>query len=62
MAAPKTIRGLMGLLPNSAIEEVGDRRELVIYTGLSVGTYDYEADEWTDTPRGRLVPMPENLD
>ena len=62
MAAPKTIRGLMSLLPDAHIEEVGDRRELVIYTGWSIGTYDADEDRWTDTPHGRLVPMPEFLD
>lgn len=36
MRAPKTLKGLQGLLPDAAIEEVGDREELVIYTGLSV--------------------------
>lgn len=62
MRQPRTLRGLESLLPNAAIDEVGERRELVIYTGLSVATYDPDADEWTDTPRGRLVPMPEMLD
>jgi hypothetical protein len=62
MATPKTLRGLQGLLPNAAIEEVGERRELVIYTGLSVATYDADLDDWTETPRGRLAPMPEFLD
>lgn len=50
---------LAALLPDAAIEEVGDRRELVIYTGLSTATYDAEKDEWADSPE--LVPMPEFL-
>lgn len=62
MSPRKTYRGLVGLFPDAAIEEVGDRRELVIYTGLSTATYDPDLDEWTDTPGGRLVPMPEHLD
>lgn len=59
---PKTLRGLLNAFPNGCVEEAGDRRELVIYTGLSAATYDPETDEWTDTPRGRLVPYPEGLD
>jgi hypothetical protein len=55
-----TLRQLERLLPDAAIEEVGDRRELVIYTGLSTGTYDPKRDEWTE--RRWLVPFPEELD
>lgn len=55
-----TLRQLQARFPDAAIEEVGDRRELVIYTGLSTGTYDGDTDEWT--ARRWLVPMPEGLD
>lgn len=48
-AAPERLADLEALFPDAAIEEVGDRREVVIYTGLSV------------TPDGRLVQMPEDL-
>jgi hypothetical protein len=55
-----TLRQLQRLLPDAAIEEVGERRELVIYTGLSTATYSENRDEWTE--RRWLVPMPEFLD
>lgn len=58
---PKTEKALQALLPDAAIEEVGERRELVIYTGLATATYDRDADEWTETRGGRLVPMDEFL-
>lgn len=57
-----TLADLETLLPGAAMEEIGDRRELVIYTGLTTATYDAERDEWTDTSDGRLVPYPEELD
>lgn len=38
---PMTLEQLQALLPDAHIEEVGDRRELVIYTGLSEGTDGY---------------------
>lgn len=57
-----TLGELAAALPNAHIEEVGERRELVIYTGWSSATYDTEKDEWTDTPDLALVPMPEFLD
>lgn len=60
-AAPERLADLEALFPDAAIEEVGDRREVVIYTGLSVATYDPKTDVWTDTPDGRLVQMPEDL-
>ena len=61
-STPATYAELEALLPSAAIEEVGKRRELVIYTGLSVATYDADTYTWTDTPDGRLVPMDEHLD
>lgn len=53
---------LEALLPGAAIEEVGERRELVIYTGLAVEVYDPAKDEWLPTSDGRLVPFPDELD
>ena len=50
---------LKAMHPDAAIEEVGDRREIVIYTGLSTATYDPETDRWTESDQ--LVPMPESL-
>lgn len=58
---PKTLPQMIRTFPDWAIEEVSDRRELVIYTGLSIATYNVETDEWTETPGGRLVPMNEDL-
>lgn len=58
MTGATTLTELQALHPDAAIEEVGDRRELVIYTGLAVATYDPENDDWTDAPNGLLVPMP----
>lgn len=55
-----TVDDLEQLLPDAAVEVVGDRRELVIYTGLTDATYDPTVDVWTPTG-GRLVPMPEGL-
>jgi hypothetical protein len=49
------------MLPNAEIEEVGKRRELVIYTGLAVETYDPKTDEWTPSPTDELVPMSDEL-
>lgn len=46
-----TLDDLQSLLPNAAIEEVGQRRELVIYTGWS-----------THTDGETLVPMIEGVD
>lgn len=42
---PRTVKQLQEMLPEAAIEEVGERQELVIYTGWSVGS------------RGRLKRM-----
>lgn len=58
----ETLTDLSAAFPNAHIEEVGDRRELVIYTGWSACTYDRETEEWTDTPNLRLVEMDEFLD
>lgn len=49
MTQPRTLAELQALLPDSAIEEVGDREELVIYTGWSRDENDY------------LVPMDDTL-
>lgn len=40
MRLHQTYDDLQALLPEAAIEEVGDRRELVIYTGWSRGKDD----------------------
>ena len=58
---PMTEKALEALFPDAHIEEVGDRRELVVYTGLSTATYDPDTDQWTETKGGRLVPMEEDL-
>lgn len=55
-----TLKQLHAEWPDAACEEVGERRELVIYTGLSTATYDRKKDEWTE--RRWLVPMDEFLD
>jgi hypothetical protein len=60
VTARMTLRQLQRLLPDAHIEEVGDRRELVIYTGLATATYDPNTDQWTN--RRYLVPMTEDLD
>lgn len=56
-----TYEELVSILPDAHIEEVGDRRELVIYTGWSTATYDDDTGEWTITPNDLLVSMPEGL-
>lgn len=48
--APRTAAELHALLPEAHIESVGEREELVIYTGL------------TECNDGSLVPMNEDLD
>ena len=57
---PMTLERLQKLLPDAAIEEVGDRRELVIYTGLSSAVYYPATDTWDESPV--LVPMSDALD
>ncbi len=55
-----TMAKLEAMHPGAAIEEVGDRREIVIYTGLSAGKYDDATGKWTDEQE--IHPMPECLD
>jgi hypothetical protein len=52
---------LRAMWPGAAIEEVGQRRELVIYTGLAVEAYDPETDEWSPLPTGELAPISDEL-
>ena len=52
-----TYAELQDLLPDAAIEEVGERSELVIYTGLSVPAHSLDED-WSDI---ELVPMDDEL-
>lgn len=56
-----TLAELQALIPGAAIEEVGDRRELVIYTGLAAEVYDPATDTWTVPLDGQLVPYAEEL-
>lgn len=58
---PPTLHDIARTFPDSHIEEVGERREIVIYTGMCSAVYDATHDSWVDTPNASLVPMSEEL-